>query len=69
LASEWPIGDTPLAINLTPQARPIELAPRKALAEVKPAFGIERMKADIEWLAVPEREGRGARPAGRDAPL
>src|SRR5262249_18525336 len=35
---EWPIGDTPLARNLTPQARPIKLTPRKALAEVKPAF-------------------------------
>ena len=34
---EWPVGDTPLARNLTPQARPIKLAPRKALAEIKPA--------------------------------
>src|SRR5499427_3977655 len=57
---EWPIGDTPLARNLTPQGRPIKLAPRKALAEVRPAFDIERMKADVEWLAAPEREGRGA---------
>jgi hypothetical protein len=57
---EWPIGDTPLARNLTPQGRPIKLAPRKALAEVRPAFDIERMKADVEWLASPEREGRGA---------
>src|SRR5499427_6088768 len=57
---EWPVGDTPLARNLTPQGRPIKLAPRKALAEVRPAFDIERMKADVEWLAAPEREGRGA---------
>src|SRR5260221_3193608 len=57
---EWPVGDTPLAVNLTPQTRPVELAPRKALAEIKPAFDIERMKADVEWLAGPEREGRGA---------
>src|SRR5439155_9572739 len=45
---EWPIGDTPLARNLVPQAQPIKLAPRKALAEIKPAFDTTRMKADIE---------------------
>ena len=50
-----------------PQAKPIKLIPRKALAEVKPVFDIERMKADIEWLAAPEREGRGAGSRGLDA--
>ena len=64
---EWPVGDTPLAVNLTPQARPAELAPRKALAEIKPQFDTERMKADVEWLAAPEREGRGAGGRGLDA--
>jgi aminopeptidase N len=64
---EWPIGGTPLARNLTPQGRPIKLAPRKALAEVRPAFDIERMKADVEWLAAPEREGRGAGSGGLNA--
>lgn len=64
---EWPIGDTPLARNLTPQAKPIKLEPRKALAEVKPAADVTRMKADIEWLAAPEREGRGAGSRGLDA--
>jgi len=64
---EWPVGDTPLARNLTPQARPIKLEPRKALAELKPAFDTERMKADIEWLAAPPREGRGAGSRGLDA--
>jgi hypothetical protein len=64
---EWPIGDTPLARNLTPQARPIKFEPRKALAEVKPAADVARMKADIEWLAAPEREGRGAGSRGLDA--
>jgi aminopeptidase N len=64
---EWPIGDTPLARNLVPQARPINLAPRKALAEVKPLFDIPRMKADVEWLAAPEREGRGAGSRGLEA--
>jgi hypothetical protein len=64
---EWPVGDTPLARNLTPQGRPIKLAARKALAEVRPVFDIERMKADVEWLASPEREGRGAGSRGLDA--
>jgi aminopeptidase N len=64
---EWPVGDTPLARNLTPQARPIKLTPREALAEVKPQFDIARMKADVEWLASPEREGRGAGSRGLDA--
>jgi aminopeptidase N len=64
---EWPVGDTPLARNLTPQGRPIKLVSRKALAEVRPAFDIERMKADVEWLAAPEREGRGAGSRGLDA--
>ncbi len=63
---EWPIGDTPLARNLAPQARPIKLEPRKALAEVKPAFDVPRMKADVDWLAAPEREGRGAGTRGLD---
>jgi hypothetical protein len=64
---EWPIGETPLARNLTPQARPIKLDPRKALAEAKPAVDVARMKADIEWLAAPAREGRGAGSRGLEA--
>src|SRR5262245_52094085 len=66
-SGEWPVGDTPLARNLTTEARPIKLTPRKALAEIKPQFDIGRMKADIEWLAAPEREGRGAGSRGLDA--
>jgi aminopeptidase N len=64
---EWPVGDTPLARNLTSQGQPIKLPPRPALAEVKPQFDITRMKADVEWLASPEREGRGAGSHGLDA--
>ena len=66
-SGEWPVGDTPLARNLTPQAQPIKLTPRKALAEIKPLFDTARMAADIEWLAAPEREGRGAGSRGLDA--
>ena len=50
-----------------PDAQPIKLTPRKALAEVKPQFDTPRMRADIEWLASPEREGRGAGSRGLDA--
>src|SRR5882762_9773532 len=56
-----------VARNLTPQAQPIKLTPRKALAEIKPLFDTGRMKADIDWLAAPEREGRGAGSRGLDA--
>src|SRR5206468_1369855 len=66
-SGEWPVGDTPLARNLSPQAQPIKLTPRKALAEIKPQFDTARMKADIEWLASPAREGRGAGSRGLDA--
>jgi len=66
-SGEWPVGDTPLARNLTAQAQPIKLTPRKALAEIKPLFDTARMKADIDWLAAPEREGRGAGSRGLDA--
>jgi hypothetical protein len=61
-SSNWPVGDTPLARNLTAQATPIKLklAPRPALADVKPSFNVDRMRADVEWLAAPEREGRAA---------
>ena len=40
---------------------------RRPLAEVKPAFDTARMKADIEWLAAPEREGRGPGSDGLEA--
>src|SRR5262245_61838014 len=66
-SGEWQVGDTPLARNLTAQAQPIKLTPRKALAEIKPLFDTARMKADIDWLAAPEREGRGAGSRGLDA--
>jgi hypothetical protein len=56
---QWPAPDTPLARNLTPDAKPISLKERQPLAELKPQFDIARMKADVEWLAAPEREGRG----------
>jgi aminopeptidase N len=55
----WQAGDTPLARNLTSEAKPIRLPQRKALADAKPQFDVDRMKADVEWLAAPEREGRG----------
>jgi aminopeptidase N len=66
-SGEWPVGDTPLARNLTAQAQPIKLTPRRALAEIKPLFDTARMKADIDWLAAPEREGRGAGSGGLNA--
>jgi hypothetical protein len=64
---EWPVGDTPLARNLTADAKPVKLALRQALAETKPPFDTGRMKADVEWLAAPAREGRGPGSGGLEA--
>jgi len=59
---EWPIGDTPLAVNLTPQGRADQIACKEGrFAEGQACVRQpDRMKADVEWLAAPEREGRGA---------
>ena len=63
---EWPAQDSPLVRDLIPGARPIKLALRKALAETKPVFDTSRLKPDVEWLAAPEREGRGIGTKGLD---
>lgn len=64
---EWPAQDSPLVRDLAPAARPIKVTPRKALAEIKPVFDPQRLKADIDWLAGPAREGRGVGTRGLDA--
>ena len=64
---EWPTGETPLVRNLTPGAQPIKPLVRKALAETNPIFDSARMKIDVDWLASPERDGRGPGTAGLDS--
>lgn len=64
---EWPAKNTPLARDLTPDGRTIKLPLRKALAELKPVFDAQKLKADVDWLASPAREGRGIGTRGLDA--
>src|SRR5260370_1272232 len=62
-----PIGRRGWSAPATSLRQRSKLDPRKALGEVKPQSDIARMKADIEWLAAPAREGRGAGSRGLDA--
>ncbi len=44
-----------------------KLPARKPLARLAPVFDQKRLMAHVEWLAAPEREGRGAGSKGLDA--
>ena len=65
LKGEWAATDSPFLLDLRPaagQTTPLpqaELPQRAALAELPSTFSRERMLADVQWLAAPEREGRG----------
>ncbi|MEZ5497787.1 MAG: M20/M25/M40 family metallo-hydrolase [Steroidobacteraceae bacterium] len=66
---DWPAVDSPLRVDLrgdTSQAVPAlpASARRKALIELPAVFDAAAMKADVEWLADPAREGRGPGSAG-----
>jgi len=65
LKGEWTATDSPLLVDLRPaDARDATvtvsgLPKRMALAEMPPVFSSERMQETVDWLAAPEREGRG----------
>ena len=65
LKGEWTATDSPLVVDLRPaDARDAAVAvtglpKRTALAEMPPVFSGARMQETVEWLAAPEREGRG----------
>ena len=65
LKGEWTATDSPLLVDLRPaDARDSAVAvnglpKRVALAEMPPVFSSERMMETVDWLAAPEREGRG----------
>lgn len=67
---EWPSSDSPLRADLRPSAErtsPLAVAasPKRApLAELPPVFDPAALRAHVEWLAAPEREGRGIGSAG-----
>ncbi|MBW7931916.1 MAG: M20/M25/M40 family metallo-hydrolase, partial [Gammaproteobacteria bacterium] len=59
---EWRATDSPLLVNLGNKNQPVVMASlpqRAALAEPPPAYSAERLQSHVDWLAAPEREGRG----------
>jgi hypothetical protein len=66
---EWPTTDSPLLVNLQGKGLPaaIVLPRRAALAEPPAAYSAEQLMGHVNFLAAPEREGRGFGSAGLDA--
>ncbi len=67
---EWPTSDSPLRADLRAPAErsaPLPAAARPqrpALADLPAVFDPAALRAHVEWLAAPEREGRGIGTAG-----
>jgi hypothetical protein len=65
LKSEGSADASPLVVDLRPEAErsarlpQLSLEPRRALAELPPAFSQSRLSESVAWLAAPERKGRG----------
>jgi hypothetical protein len=64
---EWTPRNTPLARDLVANPRVAALTPRAALAALPSPIDQSRLKADVDWLADPAREGRGVGGAGLEA--
>ncbi|MHB8796836.1 MAG: M20/M25/M40 family metallo-hydrolase [Thermoanaerobaculia bacterium] len=73
LKGQWPESESPLRADLRPadrRAAPMPVLapePRKALAELPPAFSQARLAAHVAALAAPALEGRGLGTAGEKA--
>ncbi len=73
LKGQWTASDSPLRIDLRPSAEratglaALALPARKALAELPPVFSQKALVEHVQWLAAPEREGRGVGTKGLDA--
>jgi len=67
---QWSTGDSPLYVDLRPEARrtdsaaEIEVAVRPALIDLPPAFSEAQLMAHVEFLASLELEGRAPGGAG-----
>ncbi len=65
IKGQWAGADSPLRVDLRPQAArgaaapPLALPARKALAELPPVFSQKALLEHVAFLAAPEREGRG----------
>lgn len=66
---EWPTSDSPLLVNLQGKGLPaaILLPKRAPLAEPPAAYSAEQLRQHVNFLAAPEREGRGFGSAGLEA--
>jgi aminopeptidase N len=73
LKGQWGSGDSPLRVDLRPAGErtgslpPLAAPERKALAELPPVFSRNALMSHVEWLAAPEREGRGIGSRGLEA--
>ncbi|MEO7385824.1 MAG: M20/M25/M40 family metallo-hydrolase [Gammaproteobacteria bacterium] len=64
---EWPTADSPLNVNLEKTGAPLFLSAlpkRAALAEPPPAYSADKLRAHVNFLSAPERQGRGFGSAG-----
>ncbi|MBL8201039.1 MAG: M20/M25/M40 family metallo-hydrolase [Chromatiales bacterium] len=64
---EWSTADSPLNVNLQKKGMPLALSAlpkRAALAEPPAAYSADKLLAHVNWLAAPERQGRGFGSAG-----
>lgn len=70
LGGQWPPDDSPLSVDLRPQASrsaplpPLGRDPRPALVEPPAAFSPRALREHVERLADPSMEGRGIGTAG-----
>jgi hypothetical protein len=67
---EWPTTDSPLMVSLQRGGVPVGLAalPKRApLAEPPAAYSADRLMVHVNFLAAPEREGRGFGSRGLEA--
>ena len=55
---QWETEDSPMLVQLQPHAG-VKPQSRQALAELPPVFSERRLIGHVQWLAHPDREGRG----------
>ncbi len=73
LKGQWTPADSPLRVDLRPEAEreaavaALSLPARQALADLPPVFSQKALMEHVTWLAAPEREGRGVGTSGLDA--
>lgn len=68
IKGQWQATNSPLVARLDPRATAtFATAERPALAELPPAFSQKDLRAHVEWLSDPAREGRGLGSPGLQA--